>query len=185
MNRKLSVLMYCMFIALAAPRVSHGAPSSSASGWIVGSATFGGSTLGATGGFVGGAALGSMGCGDMPHRCGLAPLALGVLGAGVGAAITTPLTTHFTAKAVGADARHVLRDVGITAGASFGMLLIGAATAWSAPVGLGVAGFAIALPIVAGVSAAKSVRARQDGIAWSVSPQVNRRTAGFTFHGSF
>jgi len=172
-------------ITIASPRAAYCAPSPGGAGWIVGASTFGGATIGATGGFFGSAALGSMGCSDRPHGCGLAPLAYGVVGAGLGAAITTPLTAHFTSKAVGANPKRVLRDVGITAGASAGVLAIGTAFGWGGAQALSVAGFAIGIPIAAGFSTAQSIRDRQSGIAWTLSPQLNRRTKGFTISARF
>jgi len=145
----------------------------------------GGSGVGVVGGFLGGAAIGGTECNNAPSQCGLAPLAYGFVEAGVGAMVTTPLTAHVTSKAVGADPKRVLRNVGITAAASTGLLLIGSAGGWSGPQMISAAGFVIALPIVADFSAGQSVRERQSNIARRVEPRINGRTTGFTIRGTF
>lgn len=185
MNRTLVTSLCTLFLSLSLPGLAHSAPPPAASGWIVGSSTVVGSSIGVVGGFYGGVTLGSTGCSDTPHGCGLAPLASGIIGAGLGGAITTPLTVHLTAKAVGADPKVVLRHVGITAGASAGLLVAGTAVGWAGPQLASVAGFAIAIPVVAGFSTATSIRDQKAAVAWSVAPQISRHGNGFVIHGTF
>jgi hypothetical protein len=175
--KQLAIVFIISFaLAAAAPQNAHAEPTPAVKGLIVGGISIGSAAVGSLALGAAGVGIGSTTCGG--HFECWAPMLYGGIGAVVGSTVGMPLGAALSAKKFGVRPGKVLLNMGLTAGASAGVILIGS-LAWSPAISaIGVTGLGLGLPIAAGVTVAHQLNDPETSAALSISPMIRRGRRG-------
>jgi hypothetical protein len=165
-----------LLLGVVTPQTAHAEPSPAAKGIIVGSIGIGSSAVGALGLGALGVGVGATTCGNQFECWG--PLLYGGIGATIGGAVGMPLGAALSAKKFGARPGKLLLNMGITAGASLGVLVIGEAVWSPALSGIGLTGLGLGLPITAAVTVAHQLSKTETSASLTISPMLQRGRQG-------